>query len=139
MKKTLLYFILRPNTQALVARNYHPPFLNFLFTYKNSAFIVVLHSCCVLKCYAFSFKVHKLVSYFILRPNTQALVARNYHPPFLNFLFTYLFSIKFLYFFIISFLFPYFNLFVSIFIQPYANIKLHVSSFSLKLNSGSCF
>ena len=34
------------------------------------------------------------------------------HPPFSNFLFTTLFSIKFLYFFIISSLFPYFNLFV---------------------------
>jgi cellulose synthase/poly-beta-1,6-N-acetylglucosamine synthase-like glycosyltransferase len=43
----------------------------------------------------------------------QALVARNYHP-FFNFLFTYLFSIKFLYFFIISSLFSYFSLFVSI-------------------------
>jgi hypothetical protein len=49
-------------------------------------------------------------------------------PPFSNFLFTNLFSIKFLYFFIISSLFPYFNLFVSIFIQSYANIKLHVST-----------
>jgi hypothetical protein len=46
-------------------------------------------------------------------------------PPFFsNFLFTNLFSIKFLYFFIISSLFPYFNLFVSIFIQSYVNIKL---------------
>jgi hypothetical protein len=36
------------------------------------------------------------------------------HPPFSNFLFTNLFSIKFLYFFIISSLFPYFILFVSI-------------------------
>jgi hypothetical protein len=50
------------------------------------------------------------------------------HPPFSNFLFTNLFSIKFLYFFIISSLFPYFNLFVSIFIQSYVNIKLHVST-----------
>jgi hypothetical protein len=49
-------------------------------------------------------------------------------PPFSNFLFTNLFSIKFLYFFIISSLFPYFNLFVSIFIQYYVNIKLHVST-----------
>ena len=42
-------------------------------------------------------------------------------PPFFlyNFLFASLFSIKFLYFFIISSLFPYFNLFVSIFIQSY--------------------
>jgi hypothetical protein len=40
----------------------------------------------------------------------------------------HLFSIKYLYFFIISSLFPYFNLFVSIFIQSYVNIKLHVST-----------
>jgi hypothetical protein len=53
------------------------------------------------------------------------------HPPFSNFLFTNLFSIKFLYFFIISSLFPYFNLFVSIFIQSYINIKLHVSTLFL--------
>ena len=49
-------------------------------------------------------------------------------PFFSNFLLTNLFSIKFLYFFIISSLFPYFNLFVSIFIQSYVNIKLHVST-----------
>ena len=49
-------------------------------------------------------------------------------PPFSNFLFTNLFSIKFLYFFIISSLFPYFNLFVSIFLQSYVTIKLHVST-----------
>ena len=58
---------------------------------------------------------------------SQALVART-TPPFSNFLFTNLFSRKFLYFFIISSLFPYFNLFVSIFIQSYVNIKLHVST-----------
>ena len=59
----------------------------------------------------------------------QVLVARTYHPPFFsNFLFTNLFSIKKNYFFIISSLFPYFNLFVSIFIQSYVNIKLHVST-----------
>ena len=46
------------------------------------------------------------------------------HPPFSNFLFTNLFSIKFLYLFIISSLFPYFNLFVSIFIQSYVNINI---------------
>ena len=56
----------------------------------------------------------------------QALVARNTAtpPPPFNFLFTYLFSVKFLYFFIISSLFPYFNLFVSIFIQSYVNSNL---------------
>jgi hypothetical protein len=55
----------------------------------------------------------------------QALVART-TPPFSNFLFTNLFSTIF--FFIISSLFPYFNLFVSTFIQSYVNIKLHVST-----------
>ena len=50
------------------------------------------------------------------------------HPPFSNFLFTNLFSIKFLYFFIISSLFPYINLLVSIFRQSYVNINLHVST-----------
>jgi hypothetical protein len=50
------------------------------------------------------------------------------HPPFSNFLFTNLFSIKCLYFFIISSLFPYFNLFVSIFIQSHINNNLHVST-----------
>jgi hypothetical protein len=61
----------------------------------------------------------------------------SYLPPpfFSNFLFTNLFSIKFLYFFIISSLFPYFNLFVSIFIQSCVNIKLHVSTLLTELNS----
>ena len=60
-------------------------------------------------------------------------MARTYHPHplFSNFLFTNLFSMKFLYFFIISSLFPYFNFFVSIFIQSYANNKLHVSRYSI--------
>ena len=48
-------------------------------------------------------------------------------PFFLSFCFTYLFSIKFLYFIIISSLFPYFNMFVSIFIQCYVKNNLHVS------------
>ena len=61
------------------------------------------------------------IYYFLEEP--QALVARTYHPLFSNFLFTNLFSIKFLYFFIISSLFPYFNLLVSIFMQSYVNIK----------------
>jgi len=37
-------------------------------------------------------------------------------------------SQTFLYFFIISSVFPYFNLFVSILIQSYVNINLHVST-----------
>ena len=61
--------------------------------------------------------------------NTSGARGTDLPPPlFSNFLFTNLFSIKFLYFFIISSLFPYFNLFVSIFIQSYVNIKLHVST-----------
>jgi hypothetical protein len=59
------------------------------------------------------------------------------HSPFSNFLITNLFSIKFLYFFIISSLFPHFNLFVSIFIQSYVNIKLHVSTL-YRIHSFSC-
>jgi hypothetical protein len=49
---------------------------------------------------------------------------RSWHGLCSNFLFTNLFSIKFLYFFIISSLFPYFNLFVSIFIQSYGAMPL---------------
>jgi len=63
---------------------------------------------------------------------TETTVARgtDLQPPplFSNFLFTNLFSIKFLYFFIISSLFPYSNLFVSISIQSYVNSNLHVST-----------
>ena len=44
----------------------------------------------------------------------QTLVARNYHRPFLNFLFMYLFSIKFLYHFI------YFSLFLIVFMFMYS-------------------
>jgi hypothetical protein len=64
---------------------------------------------------------------------------RSWHGPttplFSNFLFTNLFSIKCLYFFIISSLFPYFNLFVSIFMQSYVNIKLHVSTQYIDTNN----
>jgi hypothetical protein len=49
-------------------------------------------------------------------------------PLFLSFLFANLFSITFLYFFSISTFLPYINLFVSIFIQFYANNNLHVST-----------
>ena len=49
MKKMLLYFILWPNTQALVARNYHPPFLTFClhiyFQYKFLYFFILTCSC----------------------------------------------------------------------------------------------
>ena len=75
----------------------------------------------------------KILKFFNLRLFLDcARHRRSWHglttPLFSNFLFTNLFSIKFLYFFIISSLFPYFNLFVSIFIQSYVNIKLHVST-----------
>jgi hypothetical protein len=71
-----------------------------------------------------SHKLHNVVT------DAQALVARNYHPPFFfYFLFTYLFSIEFLYFFIISTLFPHFNLFMSIYIQSYVNSNLHAVPF----------
>jgi hypothetical protein len=52
-------------------------------------------------------------------------------PPFFLlsvYMFTYLFSIKYLYFFIISTHFPHFNLFVSIFLQSYVNSNLHGST-----------
>ena len=58
---------------------------------------------------------------------TQVLVERNYIPH-TSFYFLFTFSVKFLYFFISSSLFPYFNLFMSIFIQLYININLHVST-----------
>jgi hypothetical protein len=58
-------------------------------------------------------------SKYIWSVQVRSLYGFTTPPPFLNFLLTYLFSIKFLYFFIISSLFPYFNLFVSIFIQSY--------------------
>ena len=60
---------------------------------------------------------------------SQELLSRNYHPLLSNFLFTYLFSIKFLYFVIIKFhlFFAYFNLFVSIFIHFCNNSSYHVS------------
>jgi hypothetical protein len=77
---------------------------------------------------------NNIVYVLIRQTQPQALVARTYHPLFSNFLFTNLFSIKKNYFFIISSLFPYFNLFVSIFIQSYVNIKLHVSTLYSKCN-----
>ena len=78
----------------------------------------------------FIFQIKHQYSFWIIAHILfNALLPRGTdHPPFYNFLFTNLFSIKFLYFFIISSLFPYFNLFVSIFIQSYVNIKLHVST-----------
>ena len=72
--------------------------------------------------------MHKVQDQSSLLQHTNTRGTDHSPPPFSNFLFTNLFSITFLYFFIVSTLFPYFNLFVSIFIQSYANIKLHVST-----------
>jgi hypothetical protein len=71
-----------------------------------------------------SFKLSNLQCFYITGARGTDLPP----PLFSNFLFTNLFSIQFLYFFITSSLFTYFNLFVSIFIQSYVNIKLHVST-----------
>ena len=80
----------------------------------------------------YRFYVEMVLDNTILKINTYWKHRCSWHgitpPPPFNFLLTYLFSIKFLYFFIISSLFPYFNLFVSIFIQSYVNRNLHVST-----------
>jgi hypothetical protein len=60
-------------------------------------------------------------------------VARTYHPLFSNFLFTNLFSIKFLYFFIISSLFPYFNLFVKVYLDNIEVRTVNVNRYVLLL------
>ena len=87
---------------------------------KVKEFFMCVYSICMNKHVGITLSVFLLVLYTGARGTD--------HPSFSNFLFTNLFSIKFLYFFIISSLFPYFNLFVSIFIQSYVNIKLHVST-----------
>ena len=74
-------------------------------------------------CYSINW-FHNLRRHFVYKVSAR---DTELPPPFFNFLFTYLFSIQFLYFFIISSLFPYFNLFVSICIPSYANSNLHVS------------
>jgi hypothetical protein len=71
---------------------------------------------------------HELFTLFMFVYIVTGARGTDLHPLFSNFLFTNLFSIKFLYFFIISSLFPYFNLFVSIFIQSHVNNNLHVST-----------
>jgi hypothetical protein len=93
---------------------------NCLVNSKVKEFFMCFYVICMNKHVGITLSVFLLVLYTGARGTG--------HPPFSNFLFTNLFSIKFLYFFIISSLFPYFNLFVSIFIQSYANIKLHVST-----------
>ena len=56
--------------------------------------------------------------------------------PFSNFLFAYLFSMEFLYFVIIKFhlFFPYFDLFVSVFMQSCVNSDCHVSILYYTIN-----
>ena len=103
------------------------------FPHKNDALSVFTSSCLIyVICVCLRrvvFNAYSVVFLFRFLRLVYPTGARGTdHPPFSNFLFTNLFSIKFLYFFIISSLFPYFNLFVSIFIQSYVNIKLHVST-----------
>jgi hypothetical protein len=93
---------------------------NCLVNSKVKEFFMCFYVICKNKHVGITLSVFLLVLYTGVRGTD--------HPSFSTFLFTNLFSIKFLYFFIISSLFPYFNLFVSIFIQSYANIKLHVST-----------
>jgi hypothetical protein len=93
----------------------------FIATFNNISVIVPVYV--VAACHIFSY--HPFHFDFQC---TRACARGTDHPLFSNFLLTNLFSIKFLYFFIISSLFPYFNLFVSIFIQSYVSIKLHVST-----------
>ena len=85
---------------------------------------------------------HKGNAFFsdTLGKNTDAHDTELHTPhPFFNFLFTYLFSIKFLYFLIISsLLFLYFSLFVSLFIQSYVNSNLRVSTLSMLIIHVSC-
>jgi hypothetical protein len=89
---------------------------NCLVNSKVKGFFMWFYVICMNKHVGITLSVFLLVLYTGARGTD--------HPPFSNFLFTNLFSITFLYFFIISSLFSYFNLFVSIFIQSYANIIL---------------
>jgi hypothetical protein len=126
-------------------RSWHgpPPFSNFLFTNLFSIKFLYFFIISSLFPYFNLFVSIFIQSYVNIKLHVSTLLDTNTgargtdHPPFSNFLFTNLFSIKFLYFFIISSLFPYFNLFVSIFIQSYVNIKLHVSTlYSIYLLTG---
>jgi hypothetical protein len=113
--------------QALVART-TPLFLticiqiyfqlNFFISLLFHLFFLILTCSCQYSCNLM------LTSNCMCRPYIDTN-KRSWHglttPFFSNFLFTNSFSITFLYFFIISSLFPYFNLFMSIFIQSYVN------------------
>jgi hypothetical protein len=103
-----------------------PLFSNFLFT---NLFSIKFLYFFIISSLFFLFKLVRVNIQTILSNSPTGARGTDLPPPlFLNFLFTNLFSIKFLDFFIISSLFPYFNLFMSIFIQSYVNIKLHVST-----------
>jgi hypothetical protein len=107
-------FLYRPNRRVNYGPNSQLPLYQFvklkliectdIHLYKNNDFDHVYH-----------------LGYFIFIKSFFVYYFSQVLPPplFSNFLFTNLFSIKFLYFFIISSLFPYFNLFVSIFIIVY--------------------
>ena len=117
--------------QAFVIRNYPPPFFHFLFTYLFSIKCLYFFIISTLFPYfnllmSILMQLYMFTETYMCRP--QALVARNHPPHFLTFRFTYLFSIKFLYFFNNSYRFPYFSLFVSICMPPYVHINLHVST-----------
>jgi hypothetical protein len=79
---------------------------------SNNVFSFVVYKCCPKMPFPFNFQIKILI---LEGHITRKFTLKN---PFSNFLLN-LFSIKFLYFFIISSLFPYFNLFMSIFIQSY--------------------
>jgi hypothetical protein len=117
--------------QALVART-TPLFSNFLFPnlfsikFLGAKRIKTSHKKLINHTHVHSHIKYK-IRHDVCNVSFKDAQART-TPLFSNFLFPNLFSIKFLYFFIISSLFPYFNLFVSIFIQSYVNIKLHVST-----------
>jgi len=98
-----------------------------IYNYQNTIYCILLHGTLHLKRMKW-YEDIKLSFNSTMHIEPQALVARNYNPPCFNFLLTYLFSIKFLYFFNISSRFPYLNLVVSIFIQSYVNSNLHVST-----------
>jgi hypothetical protein len=89
----------------------------FYYKIGPTPFIAVLDLTVVVKTVKGGQKRHVFTTILYLYHRKKASVhRRSWHgpPPFSNFLFTNLFSIKFLYFFIISSLFPYFILFVSI-------------------------
>jgi len=112
-------------SQALVPRNY-PPFFFCLHIHFQQYFFIISS---LLPCS--SLFVSIFIQYNVnitLHVSTSGLSWHGITLPPLLLSVCIFFSTKFLYFFFISSLFPYFNLLVSIFIQSYANINLHVST-----------